>query len=155
AFSVRFRATIGPALAMELEVRNDSHEALIYEEALHTYFAVSDVREISVSGLEGTSYIDKTDGFKLKTQGDRPLRITKETEEVHQTKVATGVTHYPIGNRRIAIEKSGSSTTVAWNPWIEKIRGMADMAPGEWRDMICVETANASENAIQLAPGES
>ena len=54
-----------------------------YEEALHTYFAVADIRQVSVSGLEGTTYIDKTDGFKRKKLGDEPLRIAKETDQVH------------------------------------------------------------------------
>ena len=40
-----------------------------------------------------------------------------------------------------------------WNPWIEKTKGMSDMAPDEWRGMICVESANAADNAVHLAPG--
>ena len=32
---------------------------------------------------------------------------------------------------------------------------MSDMAPESWREMLCVETANAADNAIQLAPGAS
>ena len=51
---------------MELETRNEAQEPLTYEEALHTYFAVADIHQASVSGLEGTTFIDKTDGFKRK-----------------------------------------------------------------------------------------
>lgn len=155
AFSLRFRATIGATLEMELETRNDSPEQLTYEEALHTYFAVGDVQQCSVSGLEGTSYIDKTDGFQRKTQGHEPVRIAKETDQVHVNTQATCVIHDPLWGRRIAIEKSGAASTVVWNPWIEKTKGMSDMAPDEWREMICVETANAAENAVHLPAGES
>lgn len=155
AFSLRFRATIGATLAMELEARNDSSEQLTYEEALHTYFAVGDVQQASVSGLEGTSYIDKTDGFQRKTQGHEPVRIAKETDQVHVNTQATCVIHDPLWGRRITIEKSGAASTVVWNPWIEKTKGMSDMAPDEWREMICVETANAAENAIHLPAGKS
>jgi glucose-6-phosphate 1-epimerase len=30
---------------------------------------------------------------------------------------------------------------------------MSDMAPDDWMGMICVETANAADNAVHLLPG--
>ncbi|HEY6347328.1 MAG TPA: hypothetical protein VIY49_38055 [Bryobacteraceae bacterium] len=60
-----------------------------------------------------------------------------------------------IWNRRIIVEKSGSEATVIWNPWIDKAKGMSDMAPDEWPEMICVETANAADNALRLSAGGS
>jgi len=56
-------------------------------------------------------------------------------------------------NRHIVVEKSGSNSTVVWNPWSEKTQ--ADMAPGDWKRMICVETANVADNAVHLAPNSS
>lgn len=155
AFQLRFRVTVGSELELELETRNDAKEPLIYEEALHTYFAIADVHQASVSGLEGTTYIDKTDGFKRKTLGNEPIRIAKETDQVHLSTKATCVIHDPVWNRRIFVEKSGSDSTVVWNPWVDKTKGMSDMAPDGWKEMICVETANAADNAVHLAPGAS
>jgi glucose-6-phosphate 1-epimerase len=128
-FQLRFRATVGSELELELEVRNDAKEPLIYEEALHTYFAIADIQHASVSGLEGTTYIDKTDGFKRKNLDNEPLRIAKETDQVHLSTMATCVLHDLAWNRRIIVEKSGSDSTVIWNPWIDKTKGMFDMAP--------------------------
>lgn len=51
-------------------------------------------------------------------------------------------------------EKRGSATTVVWNPWNERAKAMADLEPEAWRSMLCVETANAADNAVRLAPGE-
>jgi glucose-6-phosphate 1-epimerase len=155
AFHLRFRVTIGSSLEMELEARNDAIEPLTYEEALHTYFAIADIRQASVSGLEGTTYIDKTDGFKRKKLGNEPLRIAKETDQVHLSTNATCVIHDPVWNRRIIVEKTGSDSTVVWNPWIDKTKAMSDMAPDDWQKMICVETANAADNAVRLPPGTS
>ena len=154
-FRLRFRVTIGFDLEMELEVRNDAKAPLAYEEALHTYLAIADIRQVSVSGLEGTAYIDKTDGFKRKKLDNEPLRITKETDQVHLSTKRTCVVNDPVWNRRIIVEKSGSHSTVVWNPWIEKTKGMSDMAPDDWKGMICVETANAADNAVTLAAGDS
>ena len=154
-FYVRFRAGFGAMLEMVLETRNDSAAPFPYEEALHTYFAVADINQTSVTGLEGTTYIDKTDGFKRKQQPDEPVRVAKETDQVHLSTQVVCVVHDPVWKRRMIVEKSGSDSTVVWNPWVEKTKGMADMAPEDWREMICVETANADENAVKLAPGAS
>jgi glucose-6-phosphate 1-epimerase len=153
AFHLRFRVTVGPELEMELETRNLSTQPLTYEEALHTYFAIGDIDQVSVSGLEGTAYIDKTDEFKRKKAGQEALRIAKETDQVHLNTEAACVVHDPVWDRRIVVEKSGSNSTVVWNPWIEKTAGMADMTPDAWKGMICIETANAADNTITLAPG--
>jgi glucose-6-phosphate 1-epimerase len=152
-FHVRFRVAVGSELEMELETRNDEQEPLTYEEALHTYFAVADIHQASVSGLEGATYIDKADGFKRKKLSNEPVRIAKETDQVHLSTKSTCMVHDPVWRRRIIVEKSGSDSTVVWNPWVEKTRGMSDMAPDDWKEMICVETANVADNAVHLSPG--
>jgi glucose-6-phosphate 1-epimerase len=154
-FRLRFRVTIGPELEMELEAWNETQAPFTFEEALHTYLTVRDVQEASVLGLKDTMYIDKTDGFKRKLQGAEPLRISKETDQVHLNTRAACTVWDPVWNRRIIIEKGGSNSTVIWDPWSEKSKDMFDMEPDGWKQMICVETANAAENAILLAPGAS
>lgn len=155
AFGMRFRVTLGSELEMELDIRNDGNEPFTYEEALHTYLAIGDIRQVSVSGLEGTTYIDKTDGFKRKKQDLELVRIAKETDQVHLSATANCTIDDPVWNRRIIIEKSGSNSTVIWNPWMDKTKGMSDMAAEGWREMLCVETANVADNAVRLSPGVS
>ena len=62
-FKLAFELTIGKSLTMKLAVANEAKEPLVFEEAMHTYFHVVDVHEVSVTGLELTSFIDKTDNF--------------------------------------------------------------------------------------------
>jgi glucose-6-phosphate 1-epimerase len=154
-FSVRFTATVGGELGMSLEIINRSGAPLVFEEALHTYYKVSDVRDVALSGLEGTTYIDKTDGFRRKVQGDAPIRIGKETDQVHLNSGATCAISDEQWGRRIVIRKTGSHSTVVWNPWIAKTATLVDMAADEWQGMICVETANVAENAVTLEAGAS
>ena len=148
-FRVRFAVAMGTALEMSLEVLNRGSAEARFEEALHTYLAVADVREASVTGLEGTTYIDKTDGFSRKPQGPEPLRLAKATDSVYLKTAAACTVTDPVWERKIVVEKSGSASTVVWNPWA----GMADMDAEQWPGMICVETANASDNAVTLAGG--
>jgi len=154
-FLLRFRVTVGSTLEMELETHTVSTEAFRFEAALHAYLAVSDVRHASVTGLEGTVYIDKTDGFKRKSRDAQPLRIAKETDQVYVNTSGPCIVHDPAWNRRIVVEKSGSESTVIWNPWIEKTETMSDMEPDGWKQMLCVEAANVADNAVHLPPGGS
>jgi glucose-6-phosphate 1-epimerase len=155
AFRLRFRVTIGSELEMELETSNEGNAPFTFEEALHTYLAVGDVQRAAVFGLEHTTFIDKTDGFKRKKQESEPMRLSKETDQVHLCARAICTVWDPVWDRRITIEKSGSGSTVIWNPWIEKTKGMSDMEADGWQHMLCVETANAADNAVLLAPGAS
>ena len=51
-----------------------------------------------------------------------------------------------------AVAKEGSRTTVVWNPGATKAAQIADLEPEGWRRMVCVETANAADDAVTLAP---
>jgi glucose-6-phosphate 1-epimerase len=153
-FSMWHRVRIGPRLELELEVENRSHEPFGFEEALHTYLRVGDVREATVSGLAGTTYIDKTDAMKRKVQADEPLRLSGATDRVFLGTRGPCVVDDPVLDRRLVIEKRGSATTVVWNPWHEKAAAMADLGGEVWPWMLCVETANAADDAVRLAPGQ-
>lgn len=152
-FSLRYRVVVGGTLTLTLEVQNTGAAPFTFENALHTYFAVGDVRATSVTGLEGAEYLDKTDGLRRKTQAAEPLRITQETDRVFENTGATCMLEDPGAQRRITLEKSGSETTVVWNPWITKAAALPDFGDDEWPRMLCLETANASANAVFLAPG--
>lgn len=150
-FNLAFQITIGRSLRLQLTVHNAGEFALLYEEGMHTYFAVQDVEEITVTGLDGTSYIDKKDNFKVKPQVVGPMRITQPTDRVYLDTIAICRVHDPALKRTITIEKTNSQATVVWNPWAE----MPDIEPGGWHDFICVETVNVGEQAVTLAPGQT
>lgn len=153
-FDVTYGVIFGQTLRMTLAAGHLGAEPRNYEMALHTYLSVGDVRKVRVSGLDGVTYIDKVDNFTRKTQ-QRDITITGETDRVYLNTQAAAALHDPVLGRRITIDKHGSNTTVVWNPWIEKAKKMPDFGDDEWSGMICIETANAAENAITLAPGGS
>jgi glucose-6-phosphate 1-epimerase len=153
SFSLRYRVSVGDRLVLGLEVTNTSAAAFTFEAALHSYLAVGDVRMVSIAGLKDTAYIDKVDGMRRKRQGAEPLRLTGETDRVFVGTRARCVVDDPALDRRLVVDKTGSATTVVWNPWAEKAAAIADLEPDGWRRMVCVETANAGEDAVTLVPG--
>jgi len=154
AFTATYAVTFGRELTLALTVENTGEGEISYEEALHTYLAVADARTTTVQGLDGATYLDKAAGGgpELVTQrGD--VTFTAETDRVYDS-TGTAVVVDESGGRRIGIEKEGSANTVVWNPWVDKAAAMPDYGDDEWPSMVCVETANALDAAIALAPGE-
>src|SRR5262245_45086921 len=48
AFTATYRVSVGTSLSLSLEVHNPAAEMFTFEEALHTYFAVRDIREVEI-----------------------------------------------------------------------------------------------------------
>ena len=147
--------SVGRSLRMALTARNVNSAAATIEEALHSYFAVSDVRQVRIHGLEGVGYVDKTAAMARKPGEPGPIAIAAETDRVYPGTTGTVTIEDPGWRRRIVVSKSGSATTVVWNPWIAKAKAMPDFGDDEWTGMVCVETANAGDDAVTLAPGAS
>jgi len=155
AFAARLGIVVtAQLLKVRLQVTNAGAEPFQFAEALHSYFAVADVRTIAVQGLQNGPYLDTAGGAQVeKVDGPEPIRLAGETDRIYRGATAACTIEDPGLGRRISIEKTGSSTTVVWNPWIEKARRMEDFGDDEWTGMVCVETANAYEHAVVLKPG--
>lgn len=152
AFIATMTITVGATLEVELALRNIGAEPFLLGEALHTYFAVSDVRQIRLTGLGGATYLDKMDAGARKIQGPEPLAITAQTDRVYLSATDTVVIDDPGFARRITVAKAGSGGTVVWNPWVEKAKALADFGDEEWPEMVCVEAANCSDSTVVVPP---
>ncbi len=147
--------SIGATLGMTLRVENTGAAPFTFEEALHTYFAVGDIEETSIAGLEETEYLDKVLGFARRRQGGEALRFTGETDRVYLETGAECRIADPGWQRQINVAKTKSKTTVVWNPWSGRARELKDFGDEEWRGMVCVESANVGAAAVRLAPGQA
>ena len=106
-----------------------------------------------VKGLNGTRYLDKTDSNREKAQ-EGEVAITGETDRVYLNTRGAVELHDPVLRRRLCLAKENSFTTVVWNPWADKAKAMADLGPDEWTQMLCIETSNVLDYAVEVAPGK-
>lgn len=149
----RLTVTLGATLSLALETRNTGTSSFPLTQALHTYFRVSDIANVSVTGLEGHSYLDKLDGFARKTQAG-PITIPAEVDRIYVGDTSSITLHDSGNGRHLSIASSDSKSAVVWNPWTEKTARLGDMgSPEAFRQMLCIETANAGDDVIALAPG--
>ncbi len=152
---VRYRVVISDTLRLSLEVTNLSSAAFTYEEALHTYLAVSDVRTVRLEGLAGTRYEDRIAPGVMQAGEAEPLRFTAETDRIYVDTRSTCTVHDPEWGRTLTIAKEHSRSTVVWNPWTAKAAAMPDFGDQEWPGMLCVETCNIRTHQVSLPPGGS
>jgi glucose-6-phosphate 1-epimerase len=154
-FRLTHRIRVGSTLTMTLEVQNVGAESFQFEEALHTYFTVRDVRHVTVAGLHDTDYLDKVASSARRPQHDELITFAGETDRVYLDTAATCVIHDHGLNRRISIAKMRSSSTIVWNPWVRKARAMADFGDEEWPGMLCIESGNVEPSEVRLAAGHT
>ncbi|MGA8863347.1 MAG: D-hexose-6-phosphate mutarotase [Gallionella sp.] len=144
---------VADILHMELTTENTGTSDFVIGEALHTYFQIGDIGAVRVTGLEGSDYWDKVGGSTLRKQSG-PITFSGETDRVYVNTASECVIVDDKLRRYIHTTKSGSRSTVVWTPWTEKAGKMGDMGqPDGWREMLCVESANAMENLVNVPAG--
>jgi len=156
-FHLELQFTIGTALGVELITTNTGIADFPLGEALHTYFQIGDIESIRVLGLDGAEFVDKVAGGRRVRQ-EGAVRFHQEVDRVYVNNAADCAIEDLTLRRRIHLSKSGSRSTVIWTPWAEKAQKMGDLGPGAgnqggWREMVCVESGNALENAVTVEPG--
>ncbi len=151
-FELVIEILVGTQLSVTLITQNTGDTPFSITQALHTYFATGDISQVRVLGFENARFVDKADGGAEKTQtGD--ITITEETDRIYTDVSPEIVINDGAMNRRIRITSSGSSTAIVWNPWKEISVKMADLEDQDYQRFICVETANAEDEIIEVAPG--
>ena len=154
-FTLRYDVTFSDTLTMQLEVTNTGNAAATFESALHTYFVVSQIKQVQVHGLENAHYLDTVGGGERPMQqDDLPISFDAETDRTYASEASVKIVD-PGLQRTITIDKSGSGSTVVWNPWTDKAKAMGDFGDDEWPGMLCVETANVKPNHVSIEPGQS
>ena len=153
AYSLKMVIEIGEQLTLSLTTENLDKESFVISQALHTYFAVGNIEKTQVRGLSNHHYLDKVENFREKLQAGE-IVFNGETDRVYLNSPDKLFIEDSDWARRIVVESSGSNTTIVWNPW-DRVATLKDMTDDSYQYFVCVETANAANNSISLAPGET
>lgn len=151
-FRLVLTVTFGAQLDLQLRMVNHSPGPVSLSAALHTYVSVGDVARVRVEGLEGCDYVDYVDGLAQKRQ-DADLRVSGEIDRIYlRTANSCRIADAQMG-RDITVAKSGSHSTVVWNPGPLRARELPEIDDG-FRRMVCIEAANVAEDIVSLSTGE-
>jgi len=134
-----------------LTTTNLAHEPLALSQALHTYLPTPDITNTRLLGLGDSQYIDTLKDWNYATQ-DGPVYFDGETDRIYESGDVLIAT---TPERRTKLIGFGSDSTVVWNPGPDKSQRLSDFPATGWRNMLCVETANAAGDYRVLNTGQS
>ena len=150
AFVFRLEIVVGRELKLGITVENPGSTPVPLAFAFHTYFAVPDVAKISVTGLEGTTYIDKMDNVARKPQHGA-VTISSVTDRIYLDVGARQILH--TGSDTVTIE-SDAQCAVVWNAW-NNDKNIPDLGEGNHVGYVCVERCDVADHAVTLQAGDS
>ncbi|CAA0115091.1 D-hexose-6-phosphate mutarotase [Zhongshania aliphaticivorans] len=149
-FSAQLNVSMGDALRLSLVIKNEGAYAMPLSFAMHSYFAVSDVRAVKIEGVEGREYLDNCRDLARFVQ-DESLQFDGEIDRVYET--VGGCQAIIDGSRQIKIDGSACDTVVIWNPGETLAGTMADVG-SYYRDYVCLERGMAFGDELELAAGD-
>jgi glucose-6-phosphate 1-epimerase len=144
---------VARSLKVQLTVENIGQQTLSFTGALHTYFDVSHIDQVSLHGQAHQPEWDAVNDthqacqcqLTFKTEFDRVYDVAPE-------KQPTWVLHD--GNEQLRIAQSDAwGQSVVWNPGAEKCSQLTDMPALGYQRMLCVEAARVT-SSIEVPPSQ-
>jgi len=149
-FSATYTVTVGRELKLEFEVENRDSVPFTYEAALHTYYAVGDVRRTQIVGLQGRPFWRDTVSSAPEAG---PIKILEGIGRRYPTATTARIADEANG-RTLNVRTDATRGMVLWNPGATNSRELPDMGDEAWKSMLCLENANIREGSVTLSPGE-
>ncbi len=147
-FIARMTFSFGESLGLRFEVTNESAETCRFECALHTYFAVENLEEVRVEGLENESFRSGERGGTETQNG--AIRFGEPLTQFFDT--SGGAVQIVDASRTFHITpREGWRSTIVWNPG----GAVFDLSEDDARNFICVEAGAIADSATNLAPGQT
>lgn len=107
--------------------------------ALHTYFNISDIEQISVHNLPQRCFNSL---IKQEENVPSPRTIGENVDCIYPMENPLSIIEDKGYQRQIYIDHLNASEIVLWNPWHKAMSGMSDIG---YKTMVCVETARISQ----------
>ncbi|ENO86915.1 D-hexose-6-phosphate mutarotase [Thauera linaloolentis] len=143
----------GGRLDLELEVINSGHTPFAFTSALHTYLRVAELEECRLQGLHGFEYRDALGAGEGLRRDSGDVLLFDGPIDRHYRNVERPLLLRDDGGA-LGIDAEGFPDVVVWNPWEDGNARIDDMAPRDFRRMLCIEAA-AIHRRIALDPSET
>lgn len=118
--------------------------------AFHSYFAVTDLANVTITGLTDT--MARTDTDEYAHSG--PLHLDGHHDVIYFDGGRLPLDIHDV-DRTIRVLGYHTRDAIIWNPGPEYAKNMAGFGDDEWRAMVCVELGNVQRHARPIAAGGS
>lgn len=137
---------------LELAVDNTGTEPLSFTAALHAYFSVADVEDVTLGGLRGCFYRDMAHGDQSGEERGDVVVLRGEHDRLYERVPGAVLLREP--ERALGLHADGFPDMVVWNPGPAKAAALCDLPPDDWRRFVCAE-AGVIAAPVTLAAGEA
>uniref|UniRef100_A0A7S4RXJ5 Glucose-6-phosphate 1-epimerase n=1 Tax=Ditylum brightwellii TaxID=49249 RepID=A0A7S4RXJ5_9STRA len=135
-------------LSTKMFVENKGEESFDFQAALHSYFTVSALENLEISGsFEGKEFLNKLagDGGEMQTEERSAITITEEYDRVYKGINDPVLKDAGTGKTLSVLNTAGWEDTVLWNPYGDEGMG--------YNNFVCVESVKF--DPVTLAGGAS
>lgn len=125
-------------LSTKMFVENKGEEAFDFQSALHSYFTVSSLENLEITGsFEGKEFLNKmVDGGTVQTEERAAITIGEEYDRVYMGVNDPALKDTGTGKVLSVLNTAGYEDTVLWNPYGDEGMG--------YNNFVCVESAKVS-----------
>ncbi|AQR71153.1 D-hexose-6-phosphate mutarotase [Janthinobacterium sp. LM6] len=138
AFTLRLRVAVkAQTLELNLSVHNTGEQAFPFSAALHSYFAIDQLSEARIGGLQRVRYSDETPQDAL--QAEEVLQFSDKLDRIYYQ--LPGALSLQSGGHTLRLEQQGFTDAVVWNPGAQDASALPDLADDEYQRFLCIEPA--------------
>jgi len=133
-------------LSTKMFVENKGEESFDFQSALHSYFTVSALDNLGISGsFEGKEFLNKMvgDEGEMQTEDRSVITISEEYDRVYKGVNDPVLTDKGTGKTLSVLNTAGYEDTILWNPYGAEAMG--------YNNFVCVESAKF--DSVTLAGG--
>ena len=138
AFALRLRVTVqASALEIGLSVHNTGSQPFPFSAALHSYFAIDQLDQARITGLQRVRYSEETPPDAL--QAEEVLQFADKLDRIYH--LLPGPLQLESGGDTLHLAQQGFTDAVIWNPGAQDAAALPDLADDEYPRFVCIEAA--------------
>ncbi|NQY63023.1 MAG: D-hexose-6-phosphate mutarotase [Alteromonadaceae bacterium] len=145
ACSLRQEIVFGEKFSQTLFMTNLSEEDVEYTGALHSYFSVSDPKNVTIDNLIPAEFIDKVSGSHQLPQ--TLANCVGEIDRIYHCNKTMQIVDKK-WQRIIEVSSTGCQQWVLWNPGKALADKMSDIHVNGEKEFVCLEAANTQWQTI-------
>lgn len=158
-FACRFSVELADdQLKTTMKVDNTGSDSFDFQAALHSYFAVSSLENLEITGsFKGKEFLNKMvgDEGEMQTEDRSSITITEEYDRVYKGVNDPVLKDSGSGKALNVINEAGWEDTVLWNPFGDEGMGYNNFVCVESVkfDPVALEGSSSWEGVLTLKPG--
>mgnify|MGYP001179313087 CR=1 FL=1 len=147
---LRAQATAS-GLKIQLDVCNTGTSTFEWTGGLHPYWAVGNLLESQLKGLQGVSVSDRYNASRIIEAREAVQWSGQAYESLYDMPDPVSL---ELPSHTLKLSMTGFDQWMVWNPGADEAKNLNDMPAADWQRFVCIEPVRVSR-PCRLQPGDS